>query len=160
MSRFASLVLVLLFSSAAYAQTPTRTFAGVVQRSDTLAPIPNAAVVASGQAAVTDKDGKFSLTLAPGKVSVEVTAEGFFLVATTVDLTDHDVLDAQFTLAANATLSTTVNVVGRAPTVSPAATPVAPTDVLKTAGSLDNVFRTLQTLPGVAATQEIGRAHV
>ena len=26
-------------------------------------------------------------------------AEGFFLVATTVDLTDHDVLDAQFTLA-------------------------------------------------------------
>ena len=55
---FASLVLVLLFSSAAYAQTPTRTFAGVVQRSDTLAPIPNAAVVASGQAAVTDKDGK------------------------------------------------------------------------------------------------------
>ncbi len=154
MSRFASLVLVLLFSSAAYAQTPTRTFAGVVQRSDTLAPIPNAAVVASGQAAVTDKDGKFSLTLAPGKVSVEVTAEGFFLVATTVDLTDHDVLDAQFTLAANATLSTTVDVVGRAPTVSPAATPVAPTDVLKTAGSLDNVFRTLQTLPGVAATQD------
>lgn len=150
---FVFLALVLI-SAPASAQAPARTFAGLVQRSDTLAPIENAAVVANGKAAVTDKEGRFSLSLPAGKAMVEVTAEGFFLLATTVDLSEHDVLDAQFTLAPNASFQSSVNVVGTAPTVSPAATPVAPQDVLKTAGSLDNVFRTLQTLPGVAATQE------
>ncbi len=33
---------------------------------------------------------------------------------------------------------------------------MAPVEVLRTPGALDNVFRTLQTLPGVAATEEFG----
>ena len=38
--------------------------------------------------------------------------------------------------------------------VAPAELPVRPTTVMAVAGSADNVFRTLQTLPGVAATDE------
>ena len=38
----------------------------------------------------------------------------------------------------------------------PASIPLRPKQVLSTAGSLDNPFRTLQTLPGVAGTDEFG----
>ena len=38
--------------------------------------------------------------------------------------------------------------------VAPAELPVRPTTVMAVAGSADNVFRTLQTLPGIAATNE------
>ena len=43
-----------------------------------------------------------------------------------------------------------------APAVAPATQEVAPVQVLRTPGALDNVFRTLQTLPGVNATEEFG----
>ena len=150
---FAALLASVLPASA---QSIERTLSGVVVRSDTLAPISGAAVVGNGKATITDADGRFSLTLSAGKVGIEVTAEGYFLLATTIDLREHDVSGAQFSLAPNATFSSAVNVVASAPTLSPAATPVAPRDVLKTAGSLDNVFRTLQTLPGVSAAEEFG----
>jgi hypothetical protein len=49
-----------------------------------------------------------------------------------------------------------VEVVAEGPTgvESPAVLPVRPTAVMAVAGAADNVFRTLQTLPGVAATAE------
>ena len=43
-----------------------------------------------------------------------------------------------------------VDVVAPAPAAAPATQEVAPVQVLRTPGALDNVFRTLQTLPGVA----------
>ena len=151
---FAALIVAAVPAHAQSTQSIQRTLSGVVVRSDSLAPVNGAAIVGSGKAAITDADGRFSLSLPAGRVNIEVTAEGFFLLATTIDLTDHDVTGAQFTLAPNAAFSSSVNVVASAPTVSPAATPVTPRDVLKTAGSLDNVFRTLQTLPGVSAAEE------
>jgi len=145
-----------LFTSAApaTAQSTRRTLSGVIVRSDTQTPLENAAVAAGGIAVVTDKDGRFTMTLPAAKTGVEVVAEGYFLLATTVDLTERDVTNVQFALAPATTFNATVTVVGSAPTLAPSATPVAPVDVLKTAGALDNVFRTLHTLPGVAATEE------
>ena len=153
---------LLSFALPAFAQLPqpatppARTLSGVVIRSDTQAPVSGAAVVAEGKSAITDPSGRFSLTLTAKRVDITVTADGYFLLTTTVDLADHDITDAQFLLAPNAAFTSAVNVVASVPTMSPAATAVAPTDVLKTAGSLDNVFRTLQTLPGVAATEDFG----
>ena len=48
----------------------------------------------------------------------------------------------------------TVEVVAPGAAGSPAELPVRPTAVMAVAGAADNVFRTLQTLPGVAATTE------
>ena len=42
------------------------------------------------------------------------------------------------------------------PAAEPSAVVVTPAEVLRTPGALDNVFRTLQTLPGVAAAEEFG----
>ena len=39
---------------------------------------------------------------------------------------------------------------------APASIPVGPRQVLQVAGAVDNIFRALQTLPGVAATEEFG----
>lgn len=39
---------------------------------------------------------------------------------------------------------------------SPASIPVRPQQVLQVAGAVDNIFRALQTLPGIAATEEFG----
>lgn len=153
---------LLSFAPPALAQTPQpipappRTLSGTVVRSDTDAPISGAAVVVDGKSAITDPLGTFSVRLTAKRVDVTVTADGYFLLTTTVDLRDRDVADAQFSLAPNAAFTSAVNVIASAPTMSPAATAVAPTDVLKTAGSLDNVFHTLQTLPGVAATEDFG----
>ena len=39
---------------------------------------------------------------------------------------------------------------------APASIPVGPRQVLQVAGAVDNIFRALQTLPGIAATEEFG----
>ena len=39
---------------------------------------------------------------------------------------------------------------------APASIPIRPQQVLQVAGAVDNIFRALQTLPGVAATEEFG----
>ena len=138
------------------AQTAERRLTGTVIHSDTHAPIDAVIVISGERQAITDKDGAFTLLLPAKKVVVEFTATGFFPLTTTVDLADHDVTGAQFTLAPNKSFASEVSVVASAPASSPSATPVAPADVLKTPGALDNVFRTLQTMPGVAATEEFG----
>ena len=77
-------------------------------------------------------------------------------LTTTLDLRAGDVTGAELSLARDAAFATSVAVVASAPTAAPAAETVPPVQVLRTPGALDNVFRTLQTLPGVAATEEFG----
>ena len=55
----------------------------------------------------------------------------------------------EFALAADTGYAERLDIVAVAPTSSPTAATVRPVDVLRTPGALDNVFRTLQTLPGV-----------
>ena len=125
-------------------------------RSDSRAPIDGATVAGGGKTATTNKDGRFGLRLPAGRASVTVSATEFFPLMTTVDLPGRDILDAEFALAPQSGFESNVEVAAPAPepSTSPSATPVAPRDVLKTAGSVDNVFRTLHTLPGVAAANE------
>ena len=63
---------------------------------------------------------------------------------------------AELALAKDEGFASTVDVVAPAPAVAPATQTVAPIQVLRTPGALDNIFRTLQTLPGVTATEEFG----
>jgi hypothetical protein len=123
------------------------------------APVAGARVAAAQSTATTAPDGRFALMLPPGGGLVEVTADGY--LAATVR-----VAPAAGTPAPTLTLSLTprarfqdqVEV-----TASPDALvrsvgelPVRPGDVAAVAGAGENVFRTLQTLPGVSATDEFG----
>ncbi len=106
---------------------------------------------------VTDRDGRFTLRVPASLALVELTLNGFYPLATTIDVRETDVTTAELLLVQRSTYSSSVDVVAEQPTVAaPTAVAVASAEVLRTPGALDNVFRTLQTLPGVSATEEFG----
>ena len=152
-------LLAVPLSGPLFAQTPAaavseRTIAGVVVDADSQAPISGAEVTSGAARAVTDPAGRFALRVPAGAADLLVVAPGFFPLVTTLDVAVADVTAAELSLARDAGFATSVAVVGSAPTAAPAAETIAPVQVLRTPGALDNIYRTLQTLPGVAATQE------
>ena len=164
--RTLTLLCVLAVSCAgpASAQTPApptaavqeRTISGVVVDADSQAPIAGAEVTSGTARAITDPGGRFALRVPAGEAEITIVATGHFPLVTTLDVRTADVTAAELSLARDAGFATSVAVVASAPTAAPAAETVAPVQVLRTPGALDNVYRTLQTLPGVAATEEFG----
>lgn len=139
------------------AQAPERQISGVVRDSGTGTPVAGVAVQAGDGRAVTDRDGRFVLLVPAGVALIEVTSDDYYTLATAIDVTTADALDSELTLVPRSGFSSSVDVVAPSPpTASPSAVAVAPAEVLRTPGALDNVFRTLQTLPGVSATEEFG----
>ncbi|HEX8031984.1 MAG TPA: TonB-dependent receptor, partial [Vicinamibacterales bacterium] len=104
----------------------------------------------------TDSAGRFSLPAAVGSVSVSVEADGFFPLVTSLTVPEAGLPKTELALARNDGFASNVAVTAPPPAAAPATDVVAPVAVLRTPGALDNVFRTLQTLPGVAATEEFG----
>jgi hypothetical protein len=152
-------LLLALLASSATAQTPAvspGTLSGVIRDASTKAPVAGAVVTAADQHATSDADGRFTLALPPGSAFVEVVAAGYYALSATVDVLSVETPLLELELARDTGFSTTVDVVAPAPAAAPATQTVAPVQVLRTPGALDNVFRTLQTLPGVAATEEFG----
>jgi hypothetical protein len=158
--RFILLALFLaLLASPALAQTPAvspGTLTGVIRDASTTAPVAGAVVTAADQHATSDAEGRFALALPPGSAFVEVVAAGYYALSATVEVLPAQTPLLELELARDTGFSTTVDVVAPAPAAAPATQTVAPVQVLRTPGALDNVFRTLQTLPGVAATEEFG----
>lgn len=141
----------------AVAQPETlRTISGVVVDAESHAPIAGADLLAGEVHATTDAGGRFALRVAAGETVVVITAPGHFPLTSTFDVRATDVTTAEIALPRDTGYATSVAVVAEAPTAAPAAASVAPVQVLRTPGALDNVYRTLQTLPGVAATEEFG----
>ncbi len=135
------------------APAPSREVAGRVVDSVTGAPVSGARVTVGGRSATTREDGSFEL-LAPSTArSASATARGYFDNA--VPLPDEgpvliELLPRTFEEEA-------VEVTAEAPELErPAATRVAPDEVLETAGTVDNIFRALATLPGVTPTTDFG----
>ena len=146
-----------LLTVPAFAQTPASTpIAGVVVDAETRAPIPNATVAAGAALVSADADGRFTLLVNVGKVTLVVEASGYFALTTSLEIPPAGLSGVELVLARGKPFATSVAVTAATPSTTPAAVRVAPVQVLRTPGALDNVFRTLQTLPGVAATEEFG----
>jgi hypothetical protein len=142
--------------SSAAAQVPQeRTISGLVLDAELHGPVAGAVVTSGVARATTDAAGQFVLRVPAGQIEVTVSAGGYFALTTVIDARADNVTGVEVTLARDARFSTTVAVVAAAP-VAPAAELLQPLQVLGTPGALDNVYRTLQTLPGVAATEESG----
>lgn len=156
-TRLVLAVALLLPAVPAMAQAPTpATIAGVVIDAGTKQPIPGARLSANQAQAVADASGRFTLRVAVGRVAVLVEAPGYFALATDLDVPAAGVAGAELALARDSGFATSVAVTAPPPAAAPTAESVAPVEVLRTPGALDNVYRTLQTLPGVAATEEFG----
>ena len=134
-----------------------REIAGVVRHADTRAPLGDVIVTADARRTVTDGDGRFVLRVPAGIVSIEASAAEFYPVSTQIDVTLSDAADTELLLVPRSGFTATVDVVAAPPpAAAPSAVVVSPAEVLRTPGALDNVFRTLQTLPGVSAAEEFG----
>jgi hypothetical protein len=160
------LVLSALMPSSAAGQAdpppdPLRVvISGHVLDADTRAPVAAASVTASGQPAVTDKDGHFTLTISRGPTTMQVEAARYLPESRLLDISrESATLTIEILLVNRSQFSETVSVTGETSRVqvpAAAATPVSPAEVRSVAGAVDNVFRVLQTLPGVAAADEFG----
>jgi len=156
LSRLALALAIAFLAEPALAQSPPRTVSGMVVDADSRAPIPNARLSLNRSLAVTDAAGRFSLPAPAGPVTVLVEAAGYFQLLTNLDVPEGGLAGAELALARDAGFATSVAVTAPTPAAAPATEVVAPVEVLRTPGALDNVYRTLQTLPGVAATEEFG----
>jgi hypothetical protein len=117
--------------------------------------IASASVVANGKVTVTDKDGRFVLTVPRGAIQLVIAADGY--LADQVDLVVADrPLSVEVLLFRQTQFTEEVTVTGAPAPIAgpPAAIEVSPLQVRSVAGTADNIFRVLQTLPGVNATAD------
>ena len=138
-----------------------RQIAGVVRHAETRAPLGDVTVSAGAGRTVTDGEGRFVLRVPAGVVTIEVSAAEFYPLSTQIDVTLSDAIDTELLLVPRSGFAETVDVVAAPPpAAAPSAVVVTPAEVLRTPGALDNVFRTLQTLPGVSAAEEFSSRMV
>jgi hypothetical protein len=155
--RLAVAFAIALLAVPAVAQPSASTpISGVVVDADTRAPIPNATVSAGTARVSADAAGRFTLLVEGGRVTLLVEASGYFALTTALEIPEAGLSGAELALARETPFATSVAVTASAPSVAPATVVVPPVQVLRTPGALDNVYRTLQTLPGVTATEEFG----
>ena len=151
------LLLLLLAAWPAAAAQPPAVASGVVLDGETNAPLPGAEVRTGAATVTCGPDGRFTITLAPGETTLRVAAPGYLVTAVTLEPAALAAgAELQILLFRN-TFAETVRVTPpvQAPE-RPSATPIAATEVLEVAGAIDNVFRALDTLPGVASTGDFG----
>jgi hypothetical protein len=119
-------------------------------------PIRGARAAAAGRSAEADTEGRFALLLPAGEWVLAVEAEGYAPDATVITLaTGTTPRPLEFVLIDRGRFREEVEVTAEAAVPSaPAELPVRPLEVQMVAGAADNVFRTLQTLPGIAPTAE------
>ena len=150
-------LLVCSVASSVGAQPPERQISGIVRQVESRAPLPGVTVATLDRSTTTDAAGHFTIRVPAGLPLLELSLNGFYPLATTIDVRQADALDAELLLVPRSTYSSSVDVVAAQPPAAvPSVVAVASADVLRTPGALDNVFRTLQTLPGVSATEEFG----
>ena len=120
-------------------------------------PLGGAQVTSGDASATSAADGRFELRLPPGSLTLQVQAEGHLGGSQSVLVAAGAERTIDLYLIKRTRFQEQVEVTGAlSEPDTPAVIPVRPADVLMVAGGADNVFRTLQTLPGVAATEEFG----
>ena len=151
---------LLLAALTAVAQVPPPAVVGRVVSGAPAAPVVGATIRAEGVSTESDASGRFSLPLASvisGTVRITATAIGYLDALVEVEVSAGHA-DIDIVLQRSPTYREDVVVSGRTAdvTAAPPTIVLEPLTVSRVAGSGDNVFRVLQTLPGVAATDDFG----
>jgi hypothetical protein len=151
-----SILLAALLSGSARAQ-PTPNVVGRVTDAFSMGPLAGARVTAGSVTAVADGDGRFSLTLPRGPSRLVVTADGHLPEQVDVVVGDQPVT-VEILLLSQSQFKENVVVTAEVKPVpaSPSTIDVSPLAVRSIAGAAENIFRTVQTLPGVNATEDFG----
>lgn len=136
-------------------QTDGREVRGAVSDAVTGEPVAAVLVAGGGRSTRTAADGTFTLLVPATTTALTLTADGYFETSAAIPPGDSAVPLPVRLLPRR--IEEEVEVTAAPPRVErPSATVVAPTEVLRAAGTADNIFRALSTLPGVAATEDFG----
>jgi hypothetical protein len=119
------------------------------------APVAGAQVQAGDRETVTARDGRFTIELESDVAFVQVRAEGYSPSRQDLKLTAPQA-ELTITLLPGRFHERTEVVAPLEDAPAPAKLDVRPVEVRMTAGGGENIFHTLQALPGVAATEEFG----
>jgi len=123
----------------------------------TSAAIPAARISVGGRTLAADAEGRAAVPLGPGRWTVTVGAPGYVDRSLEVDAVEAPAAQPlEIALVPRDRFREKVEVSADAGPAQrpPAATPVKPAEVAAVAGGLENVFRVLQTLPGVASPED------
>jgi hypothetical protein len=155
-SAAAAAFLLAMFAGPALAQ-PAPIVTGRVIEAFSMGPLAGARVTAGSVSVVTDSDGRFALTLPRGTARLVVTLGGHLTEQVEVTIGDQPAAVEVLLLSQSQFKEDVVVTAGVKPVpVSPSAIDVSPLAVRSIAGAAENVFRTVQTLPGVNATDDFG----
>jgi hypothetical protein len=106
---------------------------------------------------ITTADGRFQFDVVAGRWEIDVRAPNYAPRKFAFETSPQGLAPLEIELIPGEGFQERLEVTAPAPRPEgPASIPLRPRQVLSTAGSLDNPFRTLQTLPGVAGTDEFG----
>ena len=135
-----------------------RVVTGVVLDGASGAPVPGATIAGGAGTVETDAAGRFAVPLAPDATELRVAAGGYLETAVALEPAVAGSGATLEVLLFSNTFTETVEVVSPAAGTPerPSATPIAAEEVFAVAGAFDNIFRTLDTLPGVASTGDFG----
>jgi hypothetical protein len=117
----------------------------------TAAPLETATVTLEGRTHRAGPDGRLEVRLAAGPVALDVRAPGYLDRLVDVDGASRSI---EVALVPRLDLAEGVEVRASVGPDAPGETPIRPDDVRTAAGGGENVFRLLQTLPGVAGPED------
>jgi hypothetical protein len=153
-SRWALAGLFVIAAAESSPQEVRERVVGRVVERGTNQAIMGAWLRVAAQEAFSDQEGRFELELVPGSVSLVVEASGYAPQTLSLEIGPGPAPELVIPLdSLRFEQRVDVTATIEAPT-GPGPLPMRPTDVMTQAGALDNVFRSLQTLAGVAAADE------
>jgi hypothetical protein len=143
--------------AAAQAGQSAPNITGRVIDAFSMGPLAGARVTAAGMTVVADREGRFALTLQRGPVRLVVSADGHLTEQVDVTVGDQPLTVEVLLLSQSQFKEDVVVTAGVKPApVSPSTIDVSPLAVRSIAGAAENIFRTVQTLPGVNAADDFG----
>ena len=147
-------IALLIANSSAAANQVLR---GQVLDAVTSEAVPGATVETAVARTIAVEDGSFSLELPPGTWAVTVSATDYLDQTISIDIGERLLRELEVSLFPMSKFTETVEVRAVRPRRQEvSATQIEPQKVMQVAGSLDNIFRTVQALPSVAATEDFG----
>lgn len=148
------LTLFCLAVPAAAAPQDLVTIAGRVIAKNDGRPLAGAVVVAASDRIVADADGRFTLAARPGPLRVVVSSPGF--IDQPIDLTVRPGMPAVELSLVSTSVREAVEISDASVSAPQSVVALRPSSVLRVAGAGDNIFKALQTLPGISATDDFG----
>ena len=137
-------------TSTAVAQTLT-TITGIVIDGITGTPIPNVLVSTEQREVTTNTTGQFTIQIKQTDTPLRFEVDGYLETTVIIEGTTLQVRLFPNTFTDTVTVMPTPLAQER-----PSDNPISSQEVFQIAGSVDNVFRTLDLMPGVASTDDFG----